>query len=145
MGASRADILCKNTLDDSWVLIENQLEATDHRHFGQLLTYAAGLDASTVIWIAKTFRREHRAMLDWQNRITDERYRFFGIEMKVWQIEDSARAIQFDVVSNPNDWVRGVSQDTQRAANQELSETEQLIRKYWTGLREYMNDNDSSC
>ena len=144
VGGFRADILCKNTEDDSWVLIENQLETADHRHFGQILTYAAGLDASIVIWIAKTFRREHRAMLDWQNRITDERYRFFGVEMKVWQIDDSPRAIQFDVVSSPNDWVRGVSQDTQRAANKELSETEQLMRRFWTGLREYMNDNDSS-
>ena len=144
VGGFRADILCKNTLDGSWVLIENQLEATDHRHFGQLLTYAAGLDASTVIWIAKTFRSEHCAMLDWQNRITDERYRFFGIEMKIWQIEDSPRAIQFEVVSSPNDWVSGVSQDTQRAANQELSETEQVMRKFWTGLREYMNDNGSN-
>ena len=144
VGGFRADLLCKNTVDDSWVLIENQLAPTDHTHVGQLLTYAAGLDASTVIWIAKTFRREHRAMLDWQNRITDERYRFFGVEMKVWQIEDSPRAIQFDVVSSPNDWVRGVSQDTQRAANKELSETEQLMRKFWTGLREYMNDNGSS-
>lgn len=74
VGGFRADLLCKNTVDDSWVLIENQLASTDHTHVGQLLTYAAGLDASTVIWIAKTFRREHRAMLDWQNRITDERY-----------------------------------------------------------------------
>ena len=144
VGGFRADILCKNTLDDSWVLIENQLESTDHRHFGQLLTYAAGLDASTVIWIAKTFRREHCAMLDWQNRITDEHYRFFGIEMKVWRIEDSPRAIQFEVVSSPNDWVRGVSQDTQRAASQELSETQQVMRKYWAGLQEYMNDNGSN-
>lgn len=144
VGDFRADILCKNTVDDSWVLIENQLDTADHRHFGQILTYAAGLDASTVIWIAKTFRREHCAMLDWQNRITDERYRFFGVEMKVWQIEDSPRAIQFEVVSSPNDWIRGVSQDTQRAANQELSETEQVMRKYWAGLREYMNDNGSN-
>ena len=144
VGGFRADILCKNTVDDSWVLIENQLDTADHRHFGQILTYAAGLDASTVIWIAKTFRREHRAMLDWQNRITDEGYRFFGVEMKVWQIEDSPRAIQFDIVSSPNDWVRGVSQDTQRAANQELSETEQLMREFWTGLRDYMNNNGSS-
>ena len=144
VGGFRADLRCKNTADDSWVLIENQLEATDHRHVGQLLTYAAGLDAHTVIWIAKTFRQEYRAMLDWQNRITDERYRFFGVEMKVWQIDDSPRAIQFEVVSSPNDWVRGVSQDTQRAANKEFSETEQLMRKFWTGLREYMNDNDSS-
>ena len=135
VGDFRADILCKNTEDDSWVLIENQLEATDHRHVGQLLTYAAGLDAYTVIWIAKAFRRDHRAMLDWQNRITDERYRFFGIEVKVWQIEDSARATQFDVVSSPNDWGRDVSQHTG------LSETEQQLKRYWTGLRDYIADN----
>ncbi len=140
IGGFRADILCKNTIDDSWVLIENQLETADHKHVGQLLTYAAGLDAFTVIWIAKTFRREHRAMLDWQNRITDERYRFFGVEMKVWQIENSPRAIQFDVVSSPNDWVR----DTQRAVDREFSKTQQLMRKLWTGLREYMNDNGKS-
>ena len=143
VGRFRADLRCKNIVDDSWVLIENQLEATDHRHVGQILTYAAGLDAHTVIWIAKTFRQEYRAMLDWQNRITDERYRFFGIEVKVWQIEDSARAVQFDVVSSPNDWSRGVSRDTRRAANQELSETEQRQIRYWTGLQEYMVEKDS--
>ena len=144
VGDFRADILCNNTEDDSWVIIENQLDPTDHKHVGQLLTYAAGLDAHTVIWIAKTFRSEHCAMLDWQNRITDERYRFFGVEMKVWQIEDSARAVQFDVVSSPNDWTRGVSRDTQRAANQELSDRQQRGLRYWTGLREYMVDNASS-
>ena len=144
IGGFRADLLCKNTVNDSWVLIENQLASTDHTHVGQLLTYAAGLDASTVIWIAKTFRQEHRAMLDWQNRITDERYRFFGVEVKVWQIEDSAPAVQFDVVSSPNDWSRGVSEDTQRAANQELSETEQRQLRYWSGLRAYMEEKGSS-
>ena len=144
VGDFRADILCKNTEDNSWVLIENQLEATDHKHVGQLLTYAAGLDAYTVIWIAKTFRSEHCAMLDWQNRITDERYRFFGIAMKVWQIGDSDRAAQFDVVSSPNDWSRGVNRDTQNIADQESSGTRQWMRRYWTGLREYMIDKDSS-
>ena len=143
IGGFRADLLCKNTVDDSWVLIENQLAPTDHTHVGQLLTYAAGLDASTVIWIAKTFRSEHWAMVDWLNRITDERYRFFGIEVKVWQIEDSARAVQFDVVSSPNDWSRGVSRDTRRAANQELSETDKSHLRFWTGLREYMQDKAS--
>ena len=143
IGGFRADLLCKNTVDDSWVLIENQLAPTDHTHVGQLLTYAAGLDASTVIWIAKTFRSEHWAMVDWLNRITDERYRFFGIEVKVWQIEDSARAVQFNVVSSPNDWSRGVSRDTRRAANQELSETDKSHLRFWTGLREYMQDKAS--
>ena len=60
VGGFRADLLCKNTVDGSWVLIENQLASTDHTHVGQLLTYAAGLDAYTVIWIAKTFRSEAR-------------------------------------------------------------------------------------
>ena len=141
VGGFRADLRCKNTIDDSWVIIENQLEATDHRHVGQLLTYAAGLDAHTVIWIAKTFRQEYRAMLDWQNRITDERYRFFGIEVKVWRIEDSARAVQFEVVSSPNDWISGVNRETQGAANNELSEK---FRRYWTGFRDYIDNNDKS-
>ena len=144
VGDFRADILCKNTVDGSWVLIENQLEQTDHKHVGQLLTYAAGLDAATVVWIAKTFRRGHCAMLDWQNRITDERYRFFGIEIKVWQIENSAHAVQFEVVSSPNDWSRGVNQNTQRAANKQLSETQESQLRFWTGFGEYMADNGSS-
>ena len=141
VGGFRADILCKNTENDSWVIIENQFETADHKHIGQILTYAAGLDAFTVIWIAKTFRNEHCAMLDWLNRITDERYRFFGIEMKVWQIEESARAVQFDVVSSPNDWVSGVNRNTLNAANRELSETRQQLKRYWTGLRDYIDDN----
>lgn len=140
IGDFRADLLCKNTVDGSWVLIENQLARTDHTHVGQLLTYAAGLDASTVIWIAKTFRQEHRAMLDWQNRITDERYRFFGVEVKVWRIEESALAVQFNVVSSPNDWSREVSRDTR----QKLPEGEQRQLRYWTGLREYIVEKDSS-
>ena len=137
VGGFRADLLCKNTVDGSWVLIENQLALTDHTHVGQLLTYAAGLDAYTVIWIAQTFRQEHRAMLDWQNRITDESYRFFGVEVKVWQIEDSACAVQFDVVSSPNDWGRGVSRHIG------LTKTEEQLKKYWTGLRDYIEDKDS--
>ena len=140
VGGFRADLLCKNTVDDSWVLIENQLETTDHTHVGQLLTYAAGLDASTVIWIAKTFQDEHYAMLDWLNKITDERYGFFGIEMKVWQIEDSARAAQFEVVLSPNDWISGVSRDTQR---RELSNAEQQWLQFWAGLGEYIADRGS--
>ena len=108
VGNFRADILCKNA-DDSWVLIENQLEETKHDHLGQILTYAAGLDARTVIWIAKEFKEEHRAALDQLNEITDDRFSYFGVEIKVWQIGDSNPAPQFEIVSKPNDWSPSIS------------------------------------
>ena len=73
VGPFRADILCKDIGTDSWVLVENQLERTDHTHLGQLLTYASGLQAVTIVWIAARFTEEHRATLDWLNKITDER------------------------------------------------------------------------
>ena len=143
VGDFRADILCLNTEDNSRVLIENQLERTDHSHLGQILTYAAGLDIRTVIWIAKEFREEHRAALDRLNEITDEHFQYFGIEIKVWQIGDSARAPQFDIVSTPNDWSRTISRDTQRATSKDLSETRLQLERFWTVLRDYMVQKNS--
>ena len=138
VGDFRADILCRNAVDGSRVLIENQLERTDHNHLGQTLTYSAGLDIHTVIWIAKEFREEHRAALDRLNEITKEDFQYFGIEVKVWQIGDSALAPQFEVVSKPNDWNRTVSQNTQHAVNSELSETQLQKEKFWIEFRDYM-------
>src|SRR6266851_7290979 len=97
VGPFRADILCKNTLDSSWVLIENQLERTDHTHLGQLLTYAVGPETVTIIWIAKRFAEEHRATLDWLNQITSDRFNFFGLEVELWRIEDSPIAPKFNM------------------------------------------------
>ena len=71
---------------DQWVLIENQLEQTDHTHLGQIITYAAGLNAVTVIWIARKFVEQHRAALDWLNEITAEGTDFFGVEVELWRI-----------------------------------------------------------
>lgn len=68
VGPFRADVLCRNCGSEEWVLIENQLERTDHTHLGQLLTYASGLEAVTIIWVASHFREEHRSTLDWLNR-----------------------------------------------------------------------------
>ena len=64
IGTFRADILAKDTATGQAVLIENQLERTDHTHLGQLITYAAGVRAGIVVWIADTFTDEHRAALE---------------------------------------------------------------------------------
>ena len=86
VGPFRADILCKDIATNNWVLIENQLEKTDHQHLGQLLTYATGLDAVTIIWVASDFTEEHRATLDWLNKITDTQYNFFGIKVELFKL-----------------------------------------------------------
>lgn len=141
VGPFRADILCKDTATDDWVLIENQLERTDHVHLGQLLTYAAGLKAVTIVWVARRFTEEHRAALDWLNEITDDRFHFFGLEVEAWRIGDSPAAPKFNVVSKPNEWSRQVAENAARAAEGNLSESRQLQLEFWTGFREQVELN----
>ena len=138
VGPFRADILCKDTVTDSWVLIENQLERTNHTHLGQLLTYAAGLEAVTVIWIAERFTEEHRAALDWLNEITDGGFSFFGLEIELWRIGDSPMAPKFNVVSHPNDWTKTVS----KISRAELTTAQQFYLEYWTGLRNLLEQRN---
>lgn len=138
VGPFRADILARDTSANHFVLIENQLEVTDHRHLGQIMTYAAGLDAFTVIWIAKQFTEEHRAAIDWLNRITDDKINFFGIEVEVIKIGNSENAPQFKIIAKPNDWTRSVKK---AAADQELSETKVKQQEYWAALKQYVAKN----
>jgi len=140
VGPFRADILCKNTLTNDWVLIENQLDKTDHIHLGQLLTYGAGLEAVTIVWIARHFTDEHRATLDWLNEITDERFNFFGLEIELWRIGESPIAPRFNIVSKPNDWSRTISDI---AKNPDLTPTKQLQLKYWTKFRDFLLESNS--
>lgn len=103
-----ADILARNPLDDSVVLIENQLESSDHAHLGQIMTYLSGLDAETVVWVADGFREPHIAAIRWLNENTCERFAFFAIQVRVAQIADSPLAPLFEVVERPNNWERAM-------------------------------------
>ena len=136
VGPFRADILCKDTATDNWVLIENQLERTDHSHLGQLLTYAAGLNAVTIVWIAERFTEEHRATLDWLNERTDDKINLFGLEIELWRIGDSPIAPKFNIISQPNDWSRTVQQAA--AGSGEVSAHKQLQLKFWTAFKQHM-------
>ena len=134
VGPFRADILCKDIGTHDWVLIENQLERTDHTHLGQLLTYASGLQAVTIVWVAANFTEEHRSTLDWLNKITDESFRFFGLEVELWRIGESPAAPNFNIISKPNDWSRSVARAARSIDDSELSETRVMQREYWGGL-----------
>jgi Domain of unknown function (DUF4268) len=110
VGGFRLDIQAQ-TPDGQTVIIENQLERTDHGHLGQLLVYASGLEATAVVWIAPRFRDEFRRTLDWLNERTDTGVNFFGVELGVVQIDDAGpRAPVFEVVARPNDWQKGVKE-----------------------------------
>jgi hypothetical protein len=139
VGPFRADILCKDTDTDNWVIVENQLEPTNHSHLGQLLTYAAGLHASAIIWVAKEFRPEHRAALDWLNEMTREGAAFYGVEIELLRIGESAPAPRFNVVSKPNEFSKGTQEGV--ASSAELTEVTQTQLAFWTAFRDYLKEN----
>jgi hypothetical protein len=141
VGSFSADILCRDTLTSRPVLIENQIERTDHTHLGQTITYAAGIAASTVVWVAAQFREEHRAALDWLNEHTDEDLAFFGLEIEVWRIGDSAMAPKFNVVCKPNDWARQVHAAATGPAA--LTSTQSAQIEFWTEFVELARQRQS--
>lgn len=97
VGDFRADLVCHDRIDDTCVVIENQLDQSNHQHLGKVLTYAA-----TIIWIAEEFRPEHCEVLNWLNGNTSAALRFFGVEITVYQIADSLYAPAFTVVTDMN-------------------------------------------
>lgn len=113
---------------DCALIVENQLEVTDHRHLGQLLTYAAGTDALTVVWIATSFRNEHTDALDYLNKISVGEAQFFGVELSVATIGDSDPAPYFKLVAKPSGWRAQVR--AQREIGQ-MSEVRNAYYEFW--------------
>jgi hypothetical protein len=130
VGDFKLDILC--TDGDEQVVIENQLEETDHKHLGQILAYAAGVDARKVIWVAESFRPEHIAALQYLNVNTTDDLSFFAVQIELWRIGDSPLAPKFEVVAKPNNWARAGREQARAASS--ASPTKQLQLKFWTAL-----------
>ena len=123
------DIIGRDLTNDCPLIIENQLEATDHSHLGQLITYAAGTDAKTVIWIATEFREPHRQAIDFLNDIAGENARFFGVEIRAVKIGDSSPAPLFQFAAKPNNWHAIVAGGAREAMSP--SGTQLLYRDFW--------------
>lgn len=140
VGPFSADIVCRDLGDDSIVLVENQIEKTDHKHLGQILTYAAGFDAMTLVWIARNFTEEHRAAIDWFNRVTTEGIKFFGVAVELWRIGSSVPAPRFHVVAKPNDWSKAVRVDS---SSGETAGARLLYFDYWQGFVEHLRQRGS--
>lgn len=106
VGSFSVDLLVRDLGRDRRVIVENQLEATDHGHLGQLITYAAGLDAEVVVWISREFREEHRQALDWLNQLEGSSVEFFGVVLELLRVDASPPAVNFRLASAPNNWSR---------------------------------------
>lgn len=137
VGDFRLDILARDPQSGTLVAIENQFWTGDHKHFGQLITYAAGVSGESssrklFVWIAEDIKEEHRSALDWLNRVTDPNLGFFGIVLELWKIGDSPFAPRFNVVSRPNDWQKKVSEEASA-----LSPTELLYQDFWNGFIDF--------
>jgi hypothetical protein len=137
VGPFAADLVCRIIDTDNIVLIENQLDQADHRHLGQVLTYAPHVDAKLCVWVAEKIRDEHRAAVDWLNRITGEGYAFFGVEVRAVRIGNSVPAPLFEVVAKPNDWSKIITPSQPSIA---LSDSVASNIAYWRGFHQLLVD-----
>lgn len=135
VGNYRCDILCKDEITGKVVLIENQLESTNHDHLGKIITYASGLDAAVVVWIVSSAREEHASAIEWLNKHTDDELSFFLIEVHAYTIGDSEPAPMFRIIEQPNDFVKSIKTISK---NSDMSDTEQNRLKFWTQLNEVL-------
>lgn len=134
IGKFSADILAEEEATGRRIIIENQLEPTDHSHLGQILTYAAGVEAEYLIWVVRDARDEHVQAVEWINDRTSEKVNFFLVRVELWRIGDSDPAPKFMVLVRPNNWTKSVRSGS-ASSEQSLSETRLAQLDFWTQLR----------
>lgn len=131
VGSFSVDLFATEEGTGKKIIIENQLEDTNHDHLGKIITYAAGKEASVIIWIVKHARDEHRQAVEWLNQHTDENIGFFLLEIELWKINGSVPAPRFNVVERPNDWAKAMK------ASEGLSDTKKTNLEYWEAFKKY--------
>lgn len=133
VGNFKADLVAKDVNSNKTIIIENQLEKTNHDHLGKIITYASGIDADIIVWICKSVTDEHRKAIDWLN----EDIAFFALEIELWKINDSLPAPKFNVVCSPNEWAKSMKESSRAT---KLTETKLLQQEFWSGLKDFMNE-----
>ena len=135
VGKFNVDILAEEDLTGRKIIIENQLEATDHDHLGKIITYASGHNAEIIIWIVKDTRDEHQKAIEWLNDHTDEDISFFLIRIELWKIDDSKPAPKFEIVVSPNEWAKAIKSTP---VNKELTDTKLQQLDFWDKFKSFV-------
>jgi len=133
VGRFSVDILAEEQGSGRKIVIENQLESTDHTHLGQIITYAAGLDAEYMVWIVKDAKEEHKQAVDWLNNYTSDDINFFLLVVELWRIGDSIPAPKFVTISKPSEWKRFVRQTQE----DNLTEIKKMQYDFWVQFKEF--------
>lgn len=138
VGRYNVDILAEVVDDNRNVVIENQLNPSDHDHLGKSIAYASGVDADIIVWIAPRFYDEHRDAMQWLNENSREGVDLFAIRLEVWKIGDSDPAVRLNPVAEPSEW-----KEKAKRSKGELTETEQLQEEFWTEFRDRIADRET--
>jgi len=144
VGKFNVDILAEEENGNRKIVIENQLESTDHDHLGKIITYASGFDAEIIIWIVKDVRDEHKQAIDWLNENTIEKVNFFAINIELWQIGESEPAPKFNIVSKPNNWAKALKKSASSPSANKVTNLKMLQLEFWTALNDYFNENGAT-
>ena len=141
VGAYRCDIVAKDDNNEGKiVIIENQLESSNHDHLGKIITYASGLDASKIIWIVTNARSEHKSAIEWLNNNTKNDINFFLIELKAYRIGDSLPAPKFEIVEMPNDFIKN---GNMKSRDKTLNRSQAARYDFWSRFIEYSSTQSS--
>ena len=138
VGKYSLDILAVNEDTNENIIIENQLEITNHDHLGKVLVYGAGYDAKTIIWIVKDYNEEHKQAIEWLNEHSDENINLFLVKIELFKIGNSEIAPHFEIISQPNDWTKTIRSNQ---SNTELTGMKLVDLNFWQGFSEYLSDN----
>lgn len=137
VGTYRCDLFAKDETTGIKVIIENQLEISNHDHLGKIITYASGLDAKVVVWIVKEAREEHRSAIEWLNNNTNSNVNFFLIEIHAYKIGNSDPAPMFQVVEQPNDFIKN-NKSTNRDESMNKSQSQRI--EFWNQFNNVVID-----
>ena len=140
VGNFKVDILAEEESSGRKIIIENQLEDTNHDHLGKIITYASGYDAEIIIWVVRDVREEHQRAVEWLNEHTDEKTGYFLIKVELWEIEGSKPAPKFDVLVSPNEWAKAIKASP---AGGELSNTKLQQLDFWTKFKGFVRVKDT--
>lgn len=140
IGSFNVDIYAQNNMDEK-IIIENQLEKTDHDHLGKLITYASGINAKYIIWIVKNAREEHQSAIEWLNNVTNEECNFFLLEVEVWKIGNSECAPKFNVIEKPNNWNKALKIARTTKDNTGIRAK---YFEFWEYYNEYVSENSKT-